>query len=550
MDPYRPGETFAAWADFTKRLLERPETQAELRSLAGAPPADFARWLDVHRRYYRRQVELCEYMGSLMQPPVARPAPGDRRFEDPAWGKTAWFDYLKQSYFLHSQWLLELAQLAHLEGKKKEKLLFFTRQYLDAIAPANFLATNPEVIELALASGGESLASGLRNLVEDMRKQRISLTDESAFELGRNLAATAGAVVHENELMQLIQYAPLEAEAHARPLLIVPPCISKYYMLDLRPENSFVRYCLERGHQVFLISWRNPSAEQGHFTWDDYLEQGVMAALEAMLEISGAREANALGFCVGGVILACAAAVLRARGDRRLATLTLLASMLDYERSGELGVLIDEAYVERKQAELAHGGVQRGAEVGQAFASLRANEFIWHYVVHNYLKGKTPPALDLLYWTSDQPNLPAAMFLYYMRNMYLENSLRIPARLTMCGEPVDLRRVDMPAYVFGARDDHISPWQCTHASAALLGGEVRYVLGAGGHVSGVLNPAASGKREYEVNGKRQPGSWWPDWNQWIAPHAGSRVAAPRRLGAGRYPVIEPAPGRYVKVRDP
>ncbi|MGQ0544705.1 MAG: PHA/PHB synthase family protein [Betaproteobacteria bacterium] len=545
MDPYRPGEAFGAWADFARKVLERPETLSDLRSLATAPRGELARWVEVHQRYYRRQADLCQSMLSLLGTAVARPAPADQRFDDPAWEKAAWFDYLKQSYFLHSQWALELAELARLEGKEKERLHFFTRQYLDAIAPANFLATNPAAIEAAVASGGKSLAQGLRNLIEDVQKGRITLADESAFELGRNLAATPGAVVHENELMQLIQYNAIAEETYSRPLIIVPPCISKYYMLDLRPGSSFVRYCLAQGQQVFLISWCNPSAAEGHFSWDDYLEKGVMQGLEAALEITGARQANALGFCVGGVMLACAAAVLRSRGDERVTSVTLLASMLDYERSGELGMLVDAAYVERKEAELSRAGVQRGAEVGFSFASLRANEFIWHFVVDNYLKGKTPPAVDLLYWTSDQPNLPGRMFLYYLRNMYLENNLRVPGRLAMCGTPVDLGRIDLPAYVFGARDDHISPCESTRDSARLLGGEVRYVVGSGGHVSGVL-----GRREYEVNGERREGTWWTDWSAWLAPRAGEKVPAPRRRGAARYPALEPAPGRYVKVRDP
>ncbi len=564
MDPYRPGEVFAAWAELNRRLLGRAEGVAGGHAPAAATLEDLAHWLDATRRYHERSRELCERLLRGGHPePVATPAPDDRRFQASVWEELPWFDYLKQAYLIHSEWLLELAGRAQLEDKAKAKLLFFTRRYLDALSPANFLATNPEALELAAATEGESAARGLRNLLADLERGRISLADESAFEVGRNLATTPGAVVHENELMQLIQYAPLADTVHGRPLVIVPPCISKYYLLDLRPENSFVRYCLEQGHAVFLVSWRNPSAAEGHFTWDDYVDKGVLEGLGAALAIGGAKQANTLGFCVGGVLLACAAALERARGADRIASLTLLASMLDYEHSGDLGALIDRAYVEAKEAELRDGGVVRGSEVALAFGSLRANEFIWAYVVQNYLKGGSPPAVDLLYWTSDQPNLAGAMYRYYIRNMYLENSLRAPGKLAMCGTPVDLSRVDVPAYVFGAREDHISPWKCTYASARLLGGEVEYVLGAAGHVAGVVSPPAKRGREFQVNGERnadperwlataksRPGSWWPHWSAWLAPRAGAKVRARKRLGGAGYREIEPAPGRYVKVRNP
>jgi polyhydroxyalkanoate synthase len=524
---------------------------------------DQDRWLQIQRRYWQAQLDLWQRLRPASTPAAALPPePSDRRFSAPEWLEQPFFDFLRQSYLLYSRYVVELAEASPLEGQAKAKLLFFTRRYLDAISPANFAASNPEVLKLVAATGGENLARGLRNLLSDFARGRISLADEAAFEVGRNLAVTPGAVLFENEVMQLLQYAPLTATVRERPLLVVPPCISKYYMLDLRPENSFVRYCVNEGQRVFLVSWRNPPLEVGHLSWEDYVSRGVLQALDVMLEVAGTGTANALGFCVGGALLASALAVLRARGDQRIASVTLLATLLDYRDSGDLGTLIDEQYVLAREAALAHGGVVPGWEIGLSFASLRANEFLWSAVVKNYLKGETPPPVDLLYWTNDQPNLPGAWFLYYIRNMYLENNLARPGRLELCGTPVDLGTIDMPAYVFGARDDHIVPWKCTYASTRLLGGEIEYVLGASGHVAGVVNPAAGGRRNHWVGGERdgdaerwlasaesRPGSWWPHWSAWLAPRAGPRIPARPDLGSARYPVIEPAPGRYVRARE-
>jgi len=518
--------------------------------------------LQIQRRYWEAQAELVRRLGAGgKQEPMIGPEPSDRRFKAPEWTEQPFFDYLRQSYLLYSRYVMDLAEASKLEGQAREKHLFFTRRYLEAISPANFAATNPEALKLAAASGGENLARGLRNFLTDVGKGRIALADESAFELGGNLATTAGAVVFENEVMQLIQYSPLAKKVYERPLLIVPPCISKYYMLDLKPDNSFVRYCVAEGHTVFLVSWCNPPPELGRLTWDDYVTKGVLQAIDLALEIAGAKTLNALGFCVGGALLATATAVLRARGDGRLASITLLATLLDYRDSGDLGTLIDEQYVKAREAGLPAGGVVSGSEIGMSFASLRANEFIWTAVVNNYLKGENAPPVDLLYWTNDQPNLPGAWFLYYIRNMYLENNLCRPGRLEVGDTPVDLGKIDVPAYVLGARDDHIVPWKCTYAAARLLGGETEYVVGASGHVAGIVNPPAANKRNYWVGGDRsgdakrwlataesKPGSWWPHWSAWLAPRGGTKVAAPAGLGNKRHKQIEPAPGRYVRVR--
>jgi polyhydroxyalkanoate synthase len=524
--------------------------------------ADQDRLLQIQRRYWEAQGELLRRMNQGgKQEPVIGPEPTDRRFKAAEWSEQPFFDYLRQSYLLYSRYVMELAEASQLEGQAREKHLFFTRRFLEAVSPANFAATNPEALKLAAASGGDTLARGLRNLLTDIGKGRIALADESAFEVGKNLATTPGAVVFENDVMQLIQYAPLTKKVHERPLLVVPPCISKYYMLDLKPENSFVRYCIGEGHTVFLVSWCNPPPEFGRLTWEDYVSRGVIQAIDLALDIAGAKTLNALGFCVGGALLATAAAVLRARGDERLASLTLLATLLDYRDSGDLGTLIDEQYVAAREAGLPPGGVVSGSEIGMSFASLRANEFIWSAVVANYLKGETAPPIDLLYWTNDQPNLPGAWFLYYIRNMYLENNLCRPGRLKVGDTPIDLGRIDLPTYLFGARDDHIVPWKCTYANARLLRGETEYVLGASGHVAGVVNPPAAKKRNFWIGGRRDgdadawlasaesvPGSWWPHWSAWLAPRGGAKVPARAKLGSARHKEIEPAPGRYVRAR--
>jgi polyhydroxyalkanoate synthase len=536
-----------------------------IRSLTAGLAQDTERWADAQNRYYRKQLELWAAY-TLPQPgapaqPVVEPDPADRRFRAAEWRQQPYFEYLAQSYLLSGQWLREAVDGAKLEPRTKRKLEFFTRQFIDAMSPANFAWSNPEALKLAAESEGESLAQGLRNLAADLDKGMVSMTDESAFEVGRNLAITPGAVIYENDFIQLIQYRPATATVHERPLLIVPPCINKYYILDLQPENSFVRYAVERGHTVFMVSWRNMPAAMGRATWDDYLEHGVMRALAVAAEVCGTGKVNALGFCVGGTLLGSALAVLKAKGADPVASLTLLAAMLDFHDTGELAVFVDEAYVAKREQDFADGGVLHGRELALTFASLRANDLIWNYVVNNYLKGRTPDAFDLLYWNGDSTNLPGVMYAYYVRNMYLENNLRQPGRLRMCGVPVDLGKVDAPAYLLATREDHIVPWRTAYASTQLLGGRIEFVLSASGHIAGVINPASKNRRNFWLNPQReedperwlsaatlQPGSWWKHWADWLAPFGGAQVAARERLGDGTYREIEPAPGRYVREK--
>lgn len=535
-------------------------TDEILKSFAAGVTQDVERWRALQQRYYHEQLEAWTRLATADPGQPTSTVLDDRRFRAADW-RQPYFNYLAESYLASARWLREAVESATLAPHAKRRLVFFTRQLIDAMSPANFPWSNPEAIRLAVETGGESVASGLQNLAADLDKGLVSMTDERAFEVGRNLAVTPGAVVHENDFMQLIQYRPATPSVYERPLLMVPPCINKYYILDLQPENSLVRYAVEQGHTVFMVSWRNMPTAMGQATWDDYLERGIIKAIALARGMCGAERINTLGFCVGGTLLGSALAVLAAKGERPVASLTLLAAMLDFYDTGELSVFIDEAYVARREQDFRSGGVLRAQELSLTFASLRANDLIWNYVVNNYLKGRTPEPFDLLYWNSDGTNLPGAMYTYYIRNMYLENNLRIPRRLTMCGVPVDLGAVDLPGYILASRDDHIVPWQTAYASSRLLTGKIDFVLAASGHIAGVINPAARNRRNYWVSGDlpadpgqwlaaaaARPGSWWNHWSAWLASHGGGWVPARTMLGGDRHLEIEPAPGRYVRER--
>jgi polyhydroxyalkanoate synthase len=489
-------------------------------------------------------------------------AQGDKRFKDNAWQVEPYYDLLKQAYLLNSKQLHDFVDNAQVDQKTRLQLKFYARQYIDAMSPSNFPATNPEVIRKAIETRSASLADGMRNLIEDVRKGRITRVDESAFEVGGNLAITPGTVVYENELIQLTQYTPQTGEVEKTPLLIVPPCINKYYLLDLGAGNSLVEYAVAQGHQVFLISWRSAVPETGHLTWDDYLEKGPLQAVDIVLDITGAERTHALGFCVGGTILSCAAAVLAAKQQDRLATVTLLTTMLDFSDTGEIGLLIDGPSVALREATIGKGGILPGKELAFTFGTLRANDLIWRYVVDSYLKGATPDAFDLLYWDSDSVSLPGPMYCWYTRNAYLENNIKDPGKTTQCGVPVDLSKVQVPVYLLASREDHIVPWKSAYRSKDLIGRNARFVLAASGHVAGVINPPARNKRSHWLNddlgsdpqgwfenAKQQPGSWWPDWDAWMKQHSSGTVPAPMQPGNARYHPIEPAPGRYVKQKS-
>jgi len=489
-------------------------------------------------------------------------AKGDKRFKDDAWSEQPYYELLKQSYLLGSRQLHEFVDRAQVDDRTKLQLRFYARQFIDAMSPTNFPATNPEVIRKAIETRSASLTDGMKNLIEDIQKGRITRVDESAFEVGRNLAITPGSVVFENELIQLIQYAPQTGEVEKTPLLIVPPCINKYYLLDLGAGNSLVEYAVAQGHQVFLISWRSAVPETGHLTWDDYLEMGPLRAVDVVLDITGAERTHALGFCVGGTILSCAAAVLAARQQDKLATVTLLTTMLDFSDTGEIGLLIDKTSVALREAAIGKGGILPGKELAFTFGTLRANDLIWRYVVDNYLKGATPDAFNLLFWDSDSVSLPGPMYCWYTRNTYLENNIMDPGKTTQCGVPVDLSKITAPVYLLASREDHIVPWKAAYLTKDLIGGDARFVLAASGHVAGVINPPARNKRSHWLNdelvsdpqrwieaAQEKPGSWWPDWDAWMKHHSSGTIPAPTELGNAQYHPIEPAPGRYVKLKS-
>jgi polyhydroxyalkanoate synthase subunit PhaC len=522
--------------------------------------------------------QSAELWNSSLRATVA--APTDRRFAAPEWVSAPANAYAAQMYLLNARTLMQMADSLQGDEKIKQRIRFAVQQWVDASAPCNYLALNPEVQRKALETQGASITNGIKQLLRDVQQGYVSQTDESAFEIGRNVATSEGAVVFENPLFQLIEYKPLSPQVFERPMLFVPPCINKYYILDLQPSNSLIRYTVEQGHRVFVVSWRNPDKSLRKTTWDHYIADAVICAIHVVQAISGSAQINTLGFCVGGTILATALAVMAAKGDQAAASMTLLTTFLDFTNTGVLDVFIDEAMVQMRELELGAssrggGGLLKGQVLASTFSALRPNDLVWNYVVGNYLKGETPPAFDLLYWNSDGTNLPGPMYCWYLRNTYLENNLSKPGKTVVCGEKVDLRKINVPTYIYASREDHIVPWDSAYRSTQVLKcvgnkgkrqGEkdaMRFVLGASGHIAGVINPPAKAKRSYWVGGtaalpehsqewldtaQEHPGSWWTDWANWLSTHSGERVVAPKKPGNRDYKFIEPAPGRYVKQK--
>jgi polyhydroxyalkanoate synthase len=524
-----------------------------------------SRVLDVQRDYFQQATKL--WSDLIEHPEKGREPIKDNRFADSAWTENPLASFYARAYLLNAEFMNRLADTVQADRKTKRRIKYAVSQFVDAASPSNYLALNPKAQKTLLETGGESLKAGLDNLLSDLQKGKISQSDEAAFEIGRNVATSEGMVVFENDLFQLIQYKPLTAKVHSRPFLFVPPSINKFYILDLQPDNSMVRYAVEQGNTVFLMSWKNPHEPERFLTWDDYLERGPIEAIHVVQQISGARQVNVLGFCVGGTILATALAVMVARGEDPVASLTLMTSLLDFEDAGVLEIFIDEQHVRMREKKLGKGGLMPGRELANTFSSLRPNDLVWNYVVSNYLEGKQPPAFDLLYWNGDSTNLPGPMYCWYLRNLYLENNLRTPNKLECCGQPIDLGRLRVPTYVFAAIEDHIVPWKAAYASARLLPGDdkhgVKFVLGASGHIAGSINPPSKNRRSYWVGPKgtlpanseawlhgatEHPGSWWTDWNDWLANFTGTAKPAPKGYGSAKFKPIEPAPGRYVKEK--
>ncbi|WP_178114803.1 class I poly(R)-hydroxyalkanoic acid synthase [Pseudomonas saliphila] len=486
----------------------------------------------------------------------------DRRFANDKWSEPL-FGSIAAYYLLNSDFLLRLVNAMPIDADKpRRRLLYLMEQTIAACAPSNFLASNPEALHKMFETQGASLYTGMLHLASDMREGKLRQCDKGDFTVGVDLATTPGEVIYENEQFQLLQYYPMADTQYQRPVLIVPPSINKYYILDMRPETSLVRHLLEQGHPVFIMSWRNFSQEQSHITWDDQIQDGIINALEITREISGERHVNCVGYCVGGTLLSTALAVLAARGDRDISSLTLLATFLDFKNTGQIDVFVDEELVAYRERTIGGQGgptgVFRGEDMGNTFSMLRPNELWWNYTSEKYLKGEKPAPLDLLFWNNDSTNLPGPMYCWYLRHTYLQNDLK-SGDLECCGERLDLRALTMPAYLVGTKEDHIVPWDSAYASTKLLAGEKRFVLGASGHIAGIINPPARKKREYWTNtelpedhhawldtAQSHPGSWWTDWFEWLAEHGGTRSAARKTLGSENYPPIEPAPGRYVK----
>ena len=520
-------------------------------------------WLDSMRLWQSSWMKLL----GAQSVPVAEPAKGDSRFKDDDWSSNFLFDYIKQSYLIAARHIQHaVASVEGLPEDSEKKVAFFTRQYVDALSPTNFLLTNPQVLRETLSSGGQNLVRGLANLLADIEKGggelRISMTDETAFKLGENVATTPGKVVYQTDLMQLIQYHPATPQVYRRPVVIIPPWINKYYILDLREKNSFIRWALQQGHTVFVLSWVNPDARLAQKGFDDYMREGPLAALQAVEKATGERSVDFIGYCLGGTLLGATLAYLAEKDPDRVASATFFVSLLDFSQPGELGVFIDEEQVASLERKMNERGYLEGSEMASTFNLLRANDLVWSFVVNNYLLGKDPFPFDLLYWNADSTRMPARMHSFYLRNMYIKNLLGVPGGITLDGVPIDLSKVKLPAYFVSTVEDHIAPWKTTYRGARYLGGPVRFVLGGSGHIAGIVNPPAARKYHYWSNdalpetadewfatATQRPGSWWDDWHAWIDKLNAGEPKVPAHVpGEGKLEVLEDAPGRYAMMR--
>ena len=549
VDPLNIGHAFL---EMTARLMANPAQMIQ---------AQMGFWQD----YMTLWQSTARRMMGLESKPVIEPTAGDRRFKDDAWNDNEIFDFIKQSYLLSARYVTDVVkQVDGLEPKTAQKVDFYTRQFIDAMSPSNFLLTNPEVLRKTAETGGENLLKGLNNLLSDLERGkgqlRIKMTDMEAFKLGQNIAVSPGKVIFQNELMQLVQYSPATEQVLKRPLLIGPPWINKFYILDLRPKNSFVRWAVSQGHTVFMISWVNPDEHLAEKGFDDYMTEGYLAALDAIEQATGERDVNAIGYCLGGTLLSSTLAYMAAKRDSRIKSATFFVTMMDFAEAGELGVFIDEEQLKALEDKMNRRGYLEGSEMANTFNMLRANDLIWSFVVNNYLLGNEPFPFDLLYWNADSTRMPARMHSFYLRKMYQENRLKEAGGISLAGVPIDLRKIKTPAYFLSTREDHIAPWKSTYRGTQLLSGPKRFVLAASGHIAGVVNSPESGKYGHWINPELPPdpgdwlkgatemaGSWWPDWHRWVTALGDEKVPA-RTPGDGKLKPIEDAPGSYVAVR--
>jgi polyhydroxyalkanoate synthase len=547
-DPLNIGNAFM---EMTTRLMANPAKLVQ---------AQIGFWQD----YMSLWQSTARRMVGIETPAVIDSDPKDRRFKDEAWKDNEVFDFIKQSYLLSARFVQDVVtEVEGLEPATAQKVDFYSRQFVDAMSPSNFLFTNPEVLRKTAETGGENLIKGLNNLLSDLERGkgnlRISMTDMDAFKIGENVAVTPGKVIYQNDLMQLIQYNPTTEKVLKRPLLIVPPWINKFYILDLRPRNSFVRWATAQGHTVFIVSWVNPDEKLAEKNFEDYMKEGILDALSAIEAATGETAINAIGYCLGGTLLSATLSYMTAHGDDRIKSATFFVTLMDFRESGELNVFIDEEQLKMLEDKMNKRGYLEGSEMATTFNMLRANDLIWSFVVNNYLLGNDAFPFDLLYWNSDSTRMPARMHSFYLRNMYQDNKLAEPNGITLAGTPIDLRKVKVPAYFISTREDHIAPWRATYRGTHLLGGENRFVLAASGHIAGVVNPPEGGKYSHWINldlpddpedwfkgATEMAGSWWPDWHRWISAQDKRQVKA-RVPGDGRLAPIEDAPGAYVKL---
>jgi polyhydroxyalkanoate synthase len=547
-DPMNIGRAFAEAAS---KLLADPMRLAT---------AHFELWQSYMELW---QSSVTRFMGGAAEP-VIEPAKTDKRFKDPMWHDSATFDFIKQAYLLSARWVQGLMQnVEGLDDKTARKVDFYTRQLVDALAPTNYLYTNPEALRTTLETGGKNLIDGMRNLLEDIERGKgqlkISMTDTEAFEVGKNIATTPGKVVFQNDLMQLIQYTPTTAKVAKRPLLVIPPWINKFYILDLRENNSFIKWAVDQGQTVFVISWANPSEALRNKTFENYMFEGPLAAIEAIEKATGEKEVNTIGYCIGGTLLSCLLSWMAARKDNRIASATFFTTLVDFSEPGELSVFIDEDQIKALETRMNERGYLDGREMATTFNLLRANDLIWSFVVNNYLLGKEPFPFDLLYWNADATRMPAPMHSFYLRKMYQENAL-VKCAVNLDGMAIDLKTIKTPAFLLSTVDDHIAPWKSTYAATQLYKGPITFCLSGSGHIAGVINPPSSNKYGYWTNTElpanpdawmqgaaKHEGSWWPAWAKWVSGYAGGQVEA-RTPGSGKLKAIEDAPGSYVKVR--
>ncbi len=548
-DPLNIGNAFV---EMTTKLMSDPAKMME---------AQITLWQD----YMSLWQNTARRMMGEDTKPVVEPDKTDRRFKDDAWQENEVFDFIKQSYLLSARWMQGVvSNVEGLDDRTAKKVDFYTRQFIDAMSPSNFAVTNPEVVRATIETGGENLLKGLNNLLEDLERGKgklsIRMTDLDAFKVGENIAVTPGKVVYRNELMELVQYTPSTEMTLKAPLMIIPPWINKFYILDLRPKNSFIKWAVDQGHTVFVLSWVNPDETLSNKGFADYMLEGPLAALDAIEKATGEKKVNAIGYCLGGTLLSATLAYMAVKKDTRILSATFFTTMTDFKESGELGVFIDEEQLAALEDRMSSRGYLDGSEMATTFNMLRANDLIWSFVVNNYLLGKDPFPFDLLYWNSDSTRMPAAMHSFYLRKMYQENKLVQPGGIELCGVPIDLRNIKTPCYFLSTREDHIAPWKSTYAATQTFGGPIKFVLSASGHIAGVVNPPASGKYCYWTNAdlstdsetwlkssKQEDGSWWSDWHGWVSAYAGGQVPA-RTPGGGKLKALEDAPGSYVKVR--